>query len=202
AEGTVTAGGETRPLPRPFFVLATQNPIEMEGTYPLPEAQVDRFLFKVLVELPSKEMLESILDRTTGNEEIRLEPQMTADEIVTAMRHVRDVPIAGHLREALASLIMATQPKSAGAAPIVKRYVAYGSSPRGLQSVALAAKALAFLRGHNHVSFEEIKTVAKPALRHRLILNFEGEAEGVSTDEIIDKILSQLESGLTISKTL
>ncbi|MFZ2956640.1 MAG: MoxR family ATPase [Candidatus Ozemobacteraceae bacterium] len=200
AEGTITTAGETMKLARPFFVLATQNPIEMEGTYPLPEAQIDRFLFKILLDPPTKEMLETILERTTGNETPELATILGAEEIVAAQRLVRDVPIAKHLREAIATLITATQPKSSNAPPSVKRYVAYGSSPRGLQAVALAAKSLAFLRGQNHVSFEEIKTVSKPALRHRLILNFEGEAEGISTDEIIEKILSQIESSLTIGK--
>ncbi|RCK81494.1 MAG: MoxR-like ATPase in aerotolerance operon [Candidatus Ozemobacter sibiricus] len=201
AEGTVTSCGETYALTPPFFVLATQNPIEMEGTYPLPEAQVDRFMFKILVELPSREMLEGILERTTGNEQVQLEPVMSGEEIVAVQKLVRDVPIARHLREAIASLILATQPKSANAPPPVKRYVAYGSSPRGLQAVALAAKSLAFLKGQNHVSFEEIKAVARPALRHRLIMNFEGEAEGISSDEIIGKILAQLETQVSLGKT-
>ncbi|NLI75273.1 MAG: AAA domain-containing protein [Candidatus Riflebacteria bacterium] len=200
AEGTVTSCGETYILTPPFFVMATQNPIEMEGTYPLPEAQVDRFMFKVLVDLPSREMLEGILERTTGNETARPEPVLTGEEIVAAQRLVRDVPIAKHLREAIATLILATQPKAQNAPPPVKRYVAYGSSPRGLQSVALAAKALAFLKGQNHVSFEEIKAVARPALRHRLIMNFEGEAEGVAPDEIIGKILAQIETQVVMGK--
>jgi MoxR-like ATPase len=200
AESTVTASGETYSLEKPFFVLATQNPIEMEGTYPLPEAQIDRFMFKILLELPSKEMLEGILERTTGNETAPLKPILAKDQILEAQRLVRDVPIAKHLREAIATLILNTQPKSATAPQPVKRFVAFGSSPRGLQSVALAAKSLAYLRGQNHVSFEEIKAVAKPALRHRLILNFEGEAEGVNTDEIIDKLLTQIESTLTMGK--
>lgn len=201
AEGTVTSCGETHVLTPPFFVLATQNPIEMEGTYPLPEAQLDRFMFKILLDLPSREMLEGILERTTGNEVVQLEPLMTSEEIVAAQKLVRDVPIAKHLREAIANLILATQPKSPVAPPPVKRYVAYGSSPRGLQAVALAAKSLAYLKGQNHVSFEEIKAVARPALRHRLILNFEGEAEGISTDEIISKLISQIESQLSLGKT-
>ena len=200
AEATITAAGETYQLQKPFFVLATQNPIEMEGTYPLAEAQVDRFLFKIQVESPDQATLESILELTTSNATPELSKLLNAEQILAAMRMVRDVPIAKHLREAIASLIVATQPKSPNAPPPVKRFVAYGSSPRGLQSVALAAKALAYLRGHNHVSFEEIKAVAKPALRHRLLLNFEGEAEGTSTDEIIEKILAQLESSLAIGK--
>ena len=200
AEGTITSCGETYVLSKPFFVLATQNPIEMEGTYPLPEAQVDRFMFKILLDLPSKEMLENILERTTGNEIPKIESVMSGEEILAAQKLVRDVPIAKHLREAIAALIVATQPKSQSAHPLVKRHIAYGSSPRGMQSVALAAKALAFLKGQNHVAFEEIKAVSKPALRHRLILNFEGEAEGISTDEVIDKLLAQIESTVTIGK--
>ena len=200
AEGTVTASGETYSLVKPFFVMATQNPIEMEGTYPLPEAQVDRFMFKILLDIPTKEMLEGILDRTTGNEFPLPELVMTGDDIVKAQKQVRDVPIAKHLREAIAAIIMNTQPKSANAPQAVKRFVAFGSSPRGLQAVALAAKSLAYLKGMNHVSFEEIKAVAKPALRHRLILNFEGEAEGVNTDEVIDKLVAQIESSLAMGK--
>ncbi len=200
AEGTVTSGGDTHVLSQPFFVLATQNPIEMEGTYPLPEAQVDRFMFKVLLEIPSKDMLEGILERTTGNEATQLDPLMNSEEILATQKLVRDVPIAKHLRDAIAGIVSSTQPKAPNAHPLVKRYIAYGSSPRGLQSLALAAKSLAFLKGQNHVSFEEIKAVAKPSLRHRLILNFEGEAEGVVPDEVIDKILIQTESSATIGK--
>jgi len=200
AEGTITSGGETYNLEKPFFVLATQNPIEMEGTYPLPEAQVDRFMYKILLDLPTREMLEGILERTTGNEAIRPSTVMSGEEILMATKLVRDVPIAKHLRDAIAALVIATQPKSPNAHQIVKRYVAYGSSPRGLQSIALAAKSLAFLKGQNHVSIEEIKAVAKPSLRHRIILNFEGEAEGVSTEEIVDKLLAQIESAAVMGK--
>lgn len=200
AEGTITAAGETYKLERPFFVLATQNPIEMEGTYPLPEAQVDRFMFKVLLELPTKEMLEGILEKTTGNDVAEIKSLVSGEEIVAAQRQVRDIPIAKHLRDALTTLVTMTQPKNPAAPPPVKRFIAYGSSPRGLQALALAAKALAWLRGQNHVSFDEIRAVAKPALRHRLILNFEGEAEGTSTDEVIEKLLAQVESALTIGK--
>ncbi|HNV69251.1 MAG TPA: MoxR family ATPase [Candidatus Ozemobacteraceae bacterium] len=200
AEATITAAGETYSLQKPFFVLATQNPIEMEGTYPLAEAQVDRFLFKIQVDPPDQATLESILELTTTNTVPELSKLLNAEQIIAAMRLVRDVPIAKHLREAIAALIVATQPKQASAPQPVKRFIAYGSSPRGLQSVALAAKSLAYLRGHNHVSFDEIKAVAKPALRHRLLLNFEGEAEGISTDEIIDKIVTQIESSLAIGK--
>jgi MoxR-like ATPase len=200
AEGTVTSGGETHTLPRPFFVMATQNPIEMEGTYPLPEAQLDRFMFKVLLDLPTKEMLEGILERTTGNELHPVTAIIDGPEINATLALVREVPIARHLREAIAAIILGTQPKSAQAPQAVKRYVAFGSSPRGLQSVALAAKSLAFLKGQSHVSFEEIKAVAKPALRHRLILNFEGEAEGINPDEIIDKLVAQVESTVALAK--
>ncbi len=201
AEGTITAAGETYALQKPFFVLATQNPIEMEGTYPLAEAQVDRFMFKIQVDPPDQATLESILDLTTTNVTPELAKLLNAEQIIAALRLVRDVPIAKHLREAIAALIVATQPKQATAPQPVKRFIAYGSSPRGLQAVALTAKSLAYLRGHNHVSFEEIKAVAKPALRHRLLLNFEGEAEGISTDEIIDKIVAQVESSIAIGKS-
>ncbi|MBF0543353.1 MAG: AAA family ATPase [Candidatus Riflebacteria bacterium] len=200
AEGTVTSGSETHLLPKPFFVLATQNPIEMEGTYPLPEAQLDRFFFKVLIDSPTKEMLENILEKTTGNEEPELLKMLGGGELLEGRKTIREIPIAKHLREAIAQLISSTHPKNQSSPPQIKRYVAYGSSPRGLQAIALGAKSMAFLRGRNHVSFEEIKLVCKPALRHRLILNFEGEAEGISVDEIIDKLVSQIESSLVIGK--
>jgi len=196
AEGTITSGGQTYQLDQPFFVLATQNPIEMEGTYPLPEAQVDRFMVKILLELPSKAMLLGILERTTGNDDVEIRQIVSADEILEMQRLVRDVPIAAHLRDAIAGLIASTHPRGSTPHPLVKRYVAYGASPRGLQAVALAAKSLAFLRGKHHVSFDEIRAVASATLRHRLILNFEGEAEGVATEEILDKLLTQLESGV------
>ena len=198
AEGTITSSGETYLLSRPFFVLATQNPIEMEGTYPLPEAQVDRFIFKIVLELPSREMLEGILDRTTGNESVALKPVMNDTDILTAQKLVREIPIAKHLREAIATLILSTQPKDAESPQMVKRYIAYGSSPRGLQAVALGAKSIAFLKGRNHVGFDDIRAAAFPALRHRLILNFEGEAEGMNPDEIIEKLLGQIESRLKL----
>ncbi|MBI3039538.1 MoxR family ATPase [bacterium] len=198
AEGSVTSAGNTYALARPFFVMGTQNPIEMEGTYPLPEAQLDRFMFKILLEIPSKEMLESILERTTGNEVSNLSVLVSDEEIVKIQKTVRDVPIAKHLREAIANLIVSTHPKSPQSPQPVKRYVAFGCSPRGLQSIALGAKSLAYLKGRNHVTFDEIKAVTKPAIRHRLILNFEGEAEGVSPDEIIDKLISQTESALAM----
>lgn len=200
AEGTITSCGETYRLHQPFFVLATQNPIEMEGTYPLPEAQVDRFMLKVLLELPTQEMLVGILERTTGSDSADLLPVMNDQDMIAAQKQVREMPIAKHLREAIAQITLGTQPKNAAAPQPVKRYVAYGSSPRGLQALALAAKAFAWLKGRNHVAFEDIKAVAKPALRHRLILNFEGEAEGISTDEIIEKLVAQVESTIAIAK--
>jgi len=188
-EQTVSAGGETRPLPRPFCVLATQNPLEMEGTYPLPEAQLDRFLLKVRVESPDVGELVSILDRTTGVEAGEVERVVSAGRIEEMRALVRRVPAATHVKDYIARLVRATHPKADGAPATVTRYVRYGSSPRGAQAILLAAKVLALRAGRANVAFDDVEPVVAPALRHRLILSFEGQADGIESDEVLADVL-------------
>ena len=191
-ERSVTAGGTTRALPSPFLLLATQNPIEMEGTYPLPEAQVDRFLLKVLVEPPDVDALVEIVRRTTGESPAAVQPVLAAGELAAARELVRGVALAPALLRSVAELVAATQPTSAQAPAEVRRFVRYGASPRGARALALAAKARALLEGRPHVSRDDLRREAKPALRHRLILSFEAEAEGVSPDAVLDTVLPLL----------
>jgi MoxR-like ATPase len=193
-EKTVTVLGETKQMERPFFVLATQNPIEMEGTYPLPEAQMDRFLCKILVSYPTKEELMEITKRTTGGQSIVLNKIMRAEEIVHAQQMVREVLIADDMLEYAVDIISATQPETS-VIPEVSQYIQYGSGPRGLQSLIKLAKARALIAGRYHVSIADIKSVAKPVLRHRLLLNYEGEAEGKTADNLIDLILQTIKQG-------
>jgi len=187
-ERTVTVGNETRALPVPFFVLATQNPIELEGTYPLPEAQLDRFFFKVLVPFPSETELLEIARRTTGSALPELNAVGDAEAIVGAQRVAREVPIADHVLRYAAQLIMATHPNRTEL-DSVRKYVRYGASPRGLQTLVLAGKVRALLEGRYNVAFEDLAAVAHPALRHRVFLQFEAEADSITTDQIIDEIL-------------
>jgi MoxR-like ATPase len=187
-ERTVTVGNETRDLPVPFFVLATQNPIELEGTYPLPEAQLDRFFFKVLVPFPSETELLEIARRTTGESMPQLHVIGDADAIVAAQRVAREVPIAEHVLRYAARLITATHPNRTEL-DSVRRYVRYGASPRGLQTLVLAGKVRALLEGRFNVAFDDLAAVARPALRHRVFLQFEAEADTITTDQIIDEIL-------------
>ena len=191
-EQTVTVSRETYTLEPPFFVMATQNPIEMEGTYPLPEAQLDRFLFKVLVEFPSEADLVSILERTTGGEEPELSSVAQGAQIVAMGKLARQVPVASHVTKYAASLIKATHPN--GEAPLgqVQQFVRYGASPRGAQALILGAKVMALMAGRYNVAFEDIQVVAPAALRHRILLNFEGQAEGVSTDDVVADILANV----------
>jgi MoxR-like ATPase len=189
-EKQVTTFGETRALPDPFFVLATQNPIELEGTYPLPEAQLDRFLFKLLIEPPAPRELEEILDRTTTERHATIHPILAEDETrdeIAAMRElVRQVTLAPPLKTWVVSLIGALTPNREGTHPLVQNYVRYGPGPRGAQAIVLAAKVNALLDGRAHVAVEDAIDAALPALRHRLILNFQGEAEeGVNPDRIL-----------------
>jgi MoxR-like ATPase len=188
-EHHVTVGGQTYPLPKPFFVLATQNPLEMEGTYPLPEAQLDRFFFKLLVKFPKFEELEYILDRTTEALNPRAEPIFAGERILELATLVRQIPVAPEVRRYAISVVMATHPDHDLAAPLTKQYVRYGSSPRGAQAIILAAKLRSILDGRYHVARDDIKAVAPMALRHRLILNFEGQADGVATDAVIANVL-------------
>lgn len=196
-EKTVTVLGDTKQMDRPFFVLATQNPIEMEGTYPLPEAQMDRFLCKILVAYPSKVELMEITKRTTGGLTIQLNKVMNAEEIVRAQQMVKEVLIADDMLEYAVDIIAATHPEEASI-PEIAQYVQYGSGPRGLQSLIKLAKARALVAGRYHVSIADIKTVAKPVLRHRLLLNYEGEAEGKTADALIDLILQTVKQGQVV----
>ena len=188
-EHRVTAGGETRDLPQPFCVLATQNPIEQEGTYPLPEAQLDRFMFKLLVHYSSRADLAEIVDRTTGKETPAPEKVMSADEISGWRELVRQVVIAPHVKDYAIRLTLATHPKGEFAPEITNRYVAFGAAPRAAQALVLAGKFRALLSGRWNVGFEDVRAVALPALRHRVLLNFEGEADGVDPDAIVSAIL-------------
>src|SRR5687768_5866884 len=177
-EHAVTIAGVQHRLVEPFFVLATQNPIEMEGTYPLPEAQLDRFLYKLLVPSPSLAELSTIVDRTTGATTPEVRPVLAAGEILEMQQLAREVPIAGHVKEFALKVMLATHPESEFAPESTNRFVRYGSSPRGAQALILAAKIRALLQGRFNVAFEDVQHVAVPALRHRILLNFEGEAEG------------------------
>jgi MoxR-like ATPase len=188
-EHQVTVARNRYPLDPPFFVLATQNPLEMEGTYPLPEAQLDRFLFKVMVPFPSEEDLIAIMDRTTGTEAVTASKVCTATEIVEMQRLARAVPIAPHVTAYAVSVLAATHPDQPRAPGLVRDYVRYGGSPRGAQALVSAGKIYALLDGRFNVSIEDIRAVAMPSLRHRIILNFEGEAEGITTEAVIRSIL-------------
>lgn len=191
-EHSVTVAGSIRKLDEPFLVLATQNPLEMEGTYPLPEAQLDRFLFKLMVNFPSLEDLSCIIDRTTAHTECRAEKVIEGPTILEMRATAREVVIADHVKEFALKAVLATHPDSEYAAPMTRQYVRYGSSPRGAQALVLAGKVRALLDGRFNVSFDDIKRVAKPALRHRIILNFEGEAERISADAIVEDILAKI----------
>jgi MoxR-like ATPase len=188
-EHQVTVARQRFPLEAPFFVLATQNPLEMEGTYPLPEAQLDRFLLKVMVPFPSEEDLVTIMDRTTGSETVTANKVCTAAEIVAMQHLARAVPIAPHVTAYAVSVLAATHPDQPRAPGLVREYVRYGGSPRGAQALVTAGKIYALLDGRFNVSTDDIRSVAMPALRHRIILNFEGEAEGITTEAIIRTIL-------------
>ncbi len=185
-ERTVTVGSHTYGLEEPYIVLATQNPIEMEGTYPLPEAQIDRFLLKANVRFPSLDELVAITERNTEGVGIRLpEPTATAEDILTSREVVREIPIAEGLRDYVARLLLATHPNSEHSPPRIREYVEYGASPRGALALILGAKANAFLAGEVNVRREDIRELFHAALAHRLVLNFKGEAEGVSVDELL-----------------
>ncbi|MFM9968068.1 MAG: AAA family ATPase [Burkholderiales bacterium] len=192
-EQSVTAGGTSRPLPRPFFVLATQNPIEMEGTYPLPEAQLDRFLFKLRVRYPAIAELNAILDRTTQTHAQAIQRVMDGPAVLAYRDLIREVPIATHVRDFAARIIMGTHPDWEGAPEITRRVVRYGASPRGAQSLVLGAKVRALTQGRFNVSAEDIKALAAPALRHRVILNFAGESEGIDNDKLIAQVVDAVQ---------
>ena len=191
-EHQVTAGGELRRLVEPFFVMATQNPIDQEGTYPLPEAQLDRFFFKIIVGYPSAQELSEVLNRTTTGAQADVRKVLTREELLELMKLVREVPIATHVKDYAVRLVMATHPKTDAAAPMASQYLRFGSSPRGAQTLVLAGKVRAMIGGRFNVSFDDIEAVATLALRHRLILNFEAEAEGITTDHIVDQVLKHV----------
>jgi len=191
-EHHVTVSGKQYRLEEPFFVLATQNPIEMEGTYPLPEAQLDRFLFKLIVPSPTFSELSTIVERTTGVETPQIEKVLNGAQILAMRQIAREVPIASHVREFAVKVILATHPRSEVATSMVNQFVRFGSSPRGAQALVLAGKIRALLDGRYNVAYDDIASVAPAALRHRLILNFEGEAEGIGTDAIVRDILTRL----------
>jgi len=192
-EKSVTVSNRTYQLDLPFFVLATQNPLEMEGTYPLPEAQLDRFMFKIDVLFPSSDEIVEILDRTTGA--VAPLANVAADgEMILRMGDLaRKVPIPSHVSEYVARLTVATHPGADKAPDLVREYVRYGASPRGAQAMILGAKVNALLRGEYNAAFEDVRAVAPAALRHRLLLNFEGQAEGISTDQVITDLLASVE---------
>ncbi|MDE0527820.1 MAG: MoxR family ATPase [Truepera sp.] len=189
-ERTVTAAGEEFTLPAPFFVLATQNPIEMEGTYQLPEAQIDRFFFKVKIPYPSEEVLGGILDLTTGVDQPEPNQILKPEEILRFQRLTRAVPMASHVQEAVVKFVLSTQPDQSHSDE-VRRFVRHGVSPRGAQALILASKAHALLLGRYNVSFEDLEETLLPALRHRFQLNFEGEAEGVSAEDLLSSVFKR-----------
>ncbi len=191
-EGTVTVGGHRFELKRPFFVMATQNPIEQEGTYPLPEAQLDRFFFKLVVGYSTREQLNTIVERTTRSEHSSTSKVMDGQEIIKWQGLIRDVILAKHVQDYIAHLTLATHPEGPHALPITNQYLRWGASPRGAQTLALSAKVFALLEGRYNVSFEDVRRVYLPAMRHRVILNFEAQAEGVEPDHVLTEILEQL----------
>jgi MoxR-like ATPase len=192
AERSVTIAGKVHVLDEPFFVLATENPIEMEGTYPLPEAQLDRFLFKVLVPNPDEDTLVSILERTTGNAEPEVPKVIDGARLLEMKKLVRDVHIAEPLMRYVARLVQKSDPSHGDAAPSAKRLLRYGPGVRGGQSMVLASKVRALMQGRAHVAFEDLRRVVHPALRHRLIPSFEAEADGTGPDKILERILEEV----------
>jgi MoxR-like ATPase len=189
-EKQVTAGGVIRKLEEPFFVMATQNPLEQEGTYPLPEAQLDRFFYKLLVQYSDRNELRSILDRTTTGYKANLQPIIDGHKIIQHQNLIRRVVIAPHVQDYAIRCVLATHPQGQFSTPMVNQFLRVGASPRAAQAITLGAKVRALLDGRFHVSFQDIKEVAVPAMRHRVILNFEGEAEGITTDMVLEKIVS------------
>ncbi|MBN1953614.1 MAG: MoxR family ATPase [Anaerolineae bacterium] len=194
-EQTVTVANHSYPLAAPFIVLATQNPIEMEGTYPLPEAQLDRFLFKVDVTFPSDAELVEILNRTTGGTEPAIDKVADGATVLAMTQLVREVPAASPVTEYAARLVLATHPATGSAPEMVRRYVRYGASPRAAQALILGGKVTALLAGRYNVALSDLQAVAPAALRHRILLNFEAQAEGVAVDEIVEKIIASVAEG-------
>lgn len=191
-ERTVTSGVSTYSLEAPFLVMATQNPIEMEGTYPLPEAQLDRFLMKILVTYPSREDLNRIVDVTTGNTDIELRRVMDRDQIADVKVVAKQIIVAPHVQSYAIDLVMATQPGAREAAEVANRYIRYGSSPRGAQALIECGRVLALMRGRPHLSIEDLLVVAPAVLRHRIILNFDAHADGETTETILSKVFESI----------
>ncbi len=190
-EGTITIANDTHRLPPPFFVMATQNPLEMEGTYPLPEAQLDRFILKIDVPYPSAGELSEILERTSGQNDLHSSPVTSGPQILAMQNLARQVPMPSRVGDYVSRLIIASHP---GVSPcaMVNQYVRYGASPRGGQAMILGAKIIALLCGRYNVSFEDVAAMAPAALRHRLLLNFEGQAEGIKTDAVIEDLITEV----------
>lgn len=199
-EQSVTVGGTVHQLESPFFVMATQNPIEQEGTYPLPEAQLDRFFFKLLVSYSGREEIAAILERTTTGHVPTIESVIAGPDILRFQQLVREVLVAPHVQDFAIRLILATHPAGEYAAAVTNRYLRLGASPRGAQALVLAGKVRALIDGRYNVSFEDIHRVALPALRHRLLLNFEAQAEGISTDQVVRDILAATPDRLELAK--
>ncbi len=191
-EHSVTVAGYSHRLSEPFFVMATQNPLEMEGTYPLPEAQLDRFFCKLLVKFPDSKDLETILDRTTESMNPKASPVLSGERVVQMSQIARQIPIAAEIRRYGIGIVLATHPDQQLAPALTRKYVRYGASPRGTQAIILGAKIKAILDNRYHVARDDIRSMALPVLRHRIILNFEGQAEGVSTDAVIEHIVKEL----------
>jgi MoxR-like ATPase len=193
-ERTVTSGTTTHELEVPFLVMATQNPIEMEGTYPLPEAQLDRFLMKILVQYPSREDLSRIVDRTVHRDETALEPVVDRDAILQLKAACRDVLVAEHVQDFAIDLVMATQPGTREAHDLANKYIRYGSSPRGAQALVECGRVVALMRGRLNLSIDDIREIAPAILRHRIILNFDAHADGQTPDTILTRIIESIGS--------
>ncbi len=190
-EHSVTVGGTAHHLEEPFFVMATQNPIEQEGTYPLPEAQLDRFMFKLVLEYSSREELMTVMERTTTGFKPSIQPVMTGAEIIGAQNLVRRIVIAPHVQDYAIRLAMASHPGGPFAVDVTNRFIRWGASPRAVQTLVLGAKLKAMLDGRFNASFSDVKAVYLPAMRHRVLLNFEGEAEGVSVDRVLSELIEK-----------
>jgi MoxR-like ATPase len=191
-ERTVTSGTVSHELEEPFLVMATQNPLEMEGTYPLPEAQLDRFLMKILVGYPNRAELDTIVERTMAATQPQIDRVMDRDEILEIRRRARDVLVAQHVRDFATHLVLATQPEQAEAHPFATKYIRYGSSPRGAQALVQGGRVMALMRGRWNVSIDDLRELALPCMRHRIILNFDAHAEGKTTDSLLTEILSTI----------
>jgi len=198
-ERTVTSGTTTHDLEWPFLVMATQNPIEMEGTYPLPEAQLDRFLMKILVTYPSREELSRIIDRTIQREEAVLKPVLDRDAILEVRNVCREVLVAPHVQAYAIQLVMATQPEQKEAHELAKRYIRYGSSPRGAQALVECGRVLALMRGRVHLAMDDVEHVAAAVLRHRIILNFDAHADGQTPETVLQAIIKEVTAQASVA---